>query len=1144
MKKKFTFLKMFLIFILAVTLTQVHAQEKKITGKIIDETGNTMTGATVRIKGTEKGAISDVNGIYTILADTGSTLQISFAGYMTEEVVVGESGIMDINLIPTIESLEEVVVVGYGVQKKSLVTGSISKVKTEDIVSTPALRIEQALQGRTSGVVFNQTSGNPGAQVTAHIRGVSSNSTSEPLFIIDGLKTSKNVMNEIDPSDIESVEVLKDGASAAIYGSEGANGVIIITTKSGTGKKDHTEIVYDAYYGFQKASPVEVMDANQYREYFAEAYAYNKRYSSATGLDGPANAINKLYDIYASPTDSITFKYNTPEYKYDLLKSKLDEALSNESITQAQYDKNLNAINLKKALSFNEYKASAYRTNSKYTPFVGNIDTLSQGTNWMDEIFQVAPMQKHHLSVTTSTEKSNLYLSASYFTQDGVVGGSKNNFTRYNIRVNADHQAKKWLKLGTHLTLAQSKSRNLPVNDIYNNVVLSAMCFDPTAPMYYNSYDEIPDVFKPLADSMLTNSDGKYYSISNATSGERVNPFAKIEVEQNNTTTTERAIGDIYAEIKLLKDITYRFSYSAELSIVTADNWQPKFYYTGEFRNHHSFVNKEIQHYFKRQADNVLTYNKTFGDHSLNVMIGMSFEKYTAYNARSQRSDLFVEADNFAIIDNTPVTTDNQLLQQTGGWRDIRAMLSYFGRLNYNYKEKYLLSTTLRRDGSSMFEKNHRFGTFPSVSAGWNINRENFFDMPYVSLLKARASWGQNGSISNVYPYQWISTTTVQNGGNQVVKNATINRNLTWETSEQTDFGIDLGLFQNKLTLSVDYFNKKTKDLLAIPEAISWTVGAVPFQNVGTISNKGVEFDLGFSNHNREFKYDMKLTASYLKNEVTSFDAAELQGYVLFSGRQHTMFEVGQPAWYFQGYKVLGIFQNWEEIRNYTYTDPATGEVTLIQPDAQPGDPKIQDNGGAYDSKGNPIPDGVISALDYTYLGKPMPTWTFGFNFNCEYKGFDAGFFLYSELGKTIYNALTRDDRTYYNRPAIFYTERWTETNQSNSFIRATNENVGSGYSFGHNSLFFEDGSFLRLKNIQIGYTLPNTLTKNISIEKLRIYFSVNNLWTLTKYSGSDPEIGQPKENDSNNNYSNSYGVDMGLYPSSKQYLMGITATF
>ena len=420
-----------------------NAQIREITGTLTDENNQGLPGATILIKGTENGATTDSYGNYSINVPQDSTLVFSYVGYLSEEVKITDQSEVNISFIPDITDFGEVVVVGYGVQKKSLVTGSIAKVKANDIVSTPSLRIEQALQGRTSGVVYNQTSGNPGTQITVRIRGISSNSNSEPLYIVDGLKTSKYVLNEIDPSDIESVEVLKDAASAAIYGSQGANGVIIITTKSGTAKKNHTEIVYDAYYGIQMAKPVEVMSAEQYREYFAKAYAYNN--------------------------------------------------ITEEDDNQV----------------FQEYKENAYRHGSGFFPFVGAIDTLSEGTNWMNEVFQTAPMQKHHLSINTSSEKTSLYLGISYYTQDGVVGGAKNNFNRYNLTMNADHQANEWLKIGTHLILGQSKSRNLPTNDIYNNVVLSAMSFDPTVEAYWDNASEIPEVFRPLTDSLLQASDGR-----------------------------------------------------------------------------------------------------------------------------------------------------------------------------------------------------------------------------------------------------------------------------------------------------------------------------------------------------------------------------------------------------------------------------------------------------------------------------------------------------------------------------------------------------------------------------------------------------------------------------------------------------------
>ncbi|HOT14550.1 MAG TPA: TonB-dependent receptor [Bacteroidales bacterium] len=1184
--------KMLLLVTFLAGLVQLYAQDRTITGKIVDEAGNILPGATVTLKGTTKVTVTDLNGVYSLSApQEGGTLVVSYVGYTSQEVQIGESNTVDINLQPDIQALNEVVVVGYGVQKKSLVTGSIAKVKAEDLANQPALRVEQALQGKTSGVIFNQTSGNPGAQVTVRIRGVSSNGKSEPLFIIDGMKTSKFVMNEIDPADIESVEVLKDAASAAIYGSEGANGVIIITTKSGAGNKEKVTVTYDGYYGWQVADPVAVMSTAQYKDYFREAYAYDKSIEASNSIKSFAlPAFVEKVSYWTDAADSLIFKYNTPAYQYERVRSIAEPALqkaltnqqtllSNGSITQKQYDNNVKAINNKlealanlRPLTFEQYKANLFNkklnspTDKAYANIRDNVDTTSNGTNWMDEIFQVAPMQKHHISVQASSEKANLYLSASYFTQDGVVGGAKNNFTRYNFRLNGDVQATKWMKLGSNVTVAQSKSRNLPLNDLYGGIISAAMSHDPTIVPYWNDTSEVFAYYRSvgrnytteaaredlLNNRLLKTEDGRYYSNTTMPVNERVNPLAIMQLSQNDVATTERVIGNAYSEIKPFKFLTYRLSFSGELTYVTNDNWGPAYKLNDTRQRDYSYVYKQIARYYNSQIDNTLSFVKSFGDHNVSATVGQSAEQYIGYSVNGTRINLqeLNESWNYLDAVQRPDTL-SKLRDDNGGFKDKNTKMAYFGRVNYDFREKYMFGATIRRDGSSLFSDKKRWGVFPSFSLGWNVHKESFFNVPFVSLMKVRGSWGRNGSTQNVDAYMWISTKTAQSlgGAKTIVTGVTKNEDLKWETSEQTDIGVDFGFLKNKLTLTIDWYNKKTIDLLAKPILPAWMAsssGDVAYYNVGEVSNKGLEFDLGYSDNIADFKYDAKLTATYLKNEVTDFNAQRLTGYGAHGAPfEATAFEEGQPVWYFRGYKAEGIFQSWEEIRNYTYTDPNTGVVTLIQPDAVPGDVKIKDVGGTVDPKTGKasIPDGKIDGNDYTYVGKPMPSWTFGLNLNGEYKGFDLSMFWYAEVDKEIYNNTLRGDFLHLNRAETFYTNRWTEGSGTNDWMRARyTDNTTGSTQIGFNSLFFEDGSFLRLKNIQLGYTLPVSLTQKVQISKLRFYVSASNLLTFTNYTGSDPEIGYTGDNNSKNH--NSFGVDRGMYPSAKQYIIGVNITF
>jgi len=1155
--------KVFLLATFLMGMAAAFAQEKPITGKVVDETGASLPGATVKIKGTDKAVVTDVNGTYSITAATGSTLVFSYVGYATQEITVGESNVIDVAMSPEVTEMSEVVVIGYGVQKKSLVTGAIAKVKSDEMVGQPSSRLEQSLQGRTAGVVFNKTSGNPGAQVTVRIRGVSSNGNADPLFIIDGMKVSKYVFNEINPNDIESVEVLKDAASAAIYGSEGANGVIIVTTKSGKDKKGKASVSYDGYYGWQQASYAPVMSASQYIDYFREAYAYDRMYGNLNGGLGKLRAIATMMyganvPLWSSADDSLAVLYQDPASLQAYLKSKADEALSNGTITSAQY--NSWALNKNVPLSFEQYKSQLFSPTAPdagYNILRKYVDTTYAGTDWMKEIFSTAPIQSHTVSAMTGNEAANIYLSASYFSQDGVVGLERNNFTRYTFKVNGDVQANKWLKLGANANVAHSEQRNIPVNDLYDGVISAAMSHDPTIPAIWNDTSEIWSYLRRVGQypktaaarqtylqGLIKTDDGRWYSNTAMPVNERFNPLAKIKLAENDKATTERLIGTTYAEIKPFEFLNYRTSYSAEVSYVTNDNWGDKYYINNTRFRDHSYVFKRIARYYKYQIDNVITFNKNLNGHDITVMAGQSVEKYLAYSVQGQRINLQEANEDWAFLDAVPESGDSIYVynRTNGGFKDILTQMGYFGRVSYNYNEKYMVNATLRRDGVSKFAPDYRFGYFPSISAGWNVHNEPFFNVPAISQLKIRASWGRNGSHVSADPWQWISTRTasILGGTKTIITGVVKNPKLHWETSEQIDGGFDLGLFKNRLVIGFDVYSKRTKDLLARPIKATWT-DEVPYYNVGRIDNNGVDLEVTYAQRESELKYSVKLTGTYQTNEVKEFNAAKLQGYSAHgSPAEETAFEVGQPVWYFRGYKALGIFQSWEEIRNYTYTDPVTGKKTLIQPDAVPGDVKIADVGGRIDpATGKPtLPDGKIDANDFTALGKPLPTWLLGLNIDLEYKGFDLSMFWYAELDKEIYNNTLRNDFLHLNRPEYFYTERWTPNNHTNEWFRARYQDPTTGSTqIGFNSLFFEDGSFLRLKNIQLGYTLPASISQRLQIGKLRVYVSVANLLTITKYKGSDPEIGITGN-------VNSYGVDRGMYPAAKTYTIGMNLTF
>ncbi len=1056
----------FIILAFLLLLPIAVFAQKSVSGKVTDEQGSGIPGVNIYVKGTTTGTISDIDGNYSIeVPDEESILVFSYVGYVKQEIPVRDKSEINVSMKSDPTELEDVIVVGYGTQKKSLVTGAIAKVEGSEIAKTSSLRAEQAIQGRTSGIMVAQESGSPGAGMTVRIRGTGSNEGADPLYIVDGMRTGG--IEFLNPNDIASIEVLKDAASAAIYGAEGANGVVLITTKTGSKEQEGT-ITYDYYYGMQQVShSFDVLSAPLYTEYSREAIAWETEM-----------AIRKL----------------VPDIPQDFIDRRIQRSYEKKEFMEP--------------------------------------DSVPYNTDWLGEIFQPAPMQSHQITASGGNDKSTYLISGSYYNQDGIVGGADARFTRYTARFNGDHEVNNWLSLGSRINFTHFTRRDINENNEFGGVIGNAISLDPLTPLYYDDISEIPEVYK--GNEGYVQDENGYFGMSTRVRNEIRNPVAQMHIDHSKW-TTDKLLGGVYADFNLFKGFTFKSKFDIDLAYGTNDDWIPVYYFHSSSEREISEVNKEIQRWRTWQLENYFTYEGNIGDHNYTLLGGMSNREYYYTNLFGKKEDMIEESDNYAYIDfATSDTTKNA----SGGGVDENRLLSYFTRGTYSYADKYILNATLRADGSSLFGPDNKFGYFPSLSLGWVVSRENFWDIDLMNYLKIRASWGQNGSLSNLSPFQYVSLISYEgrnylSGNDQLIKaaepEAISNPGLQWETSEQTDVGLDISLLDNRITFALDYFSKITKDLLFEGGVPDYAGNSAPWVNAGNVKNSGLEVELGLRKKTGDFNYDLKLNVSKLHNEVVS--APEfLAGANLGTSGAITRFDEGYPVWYFYGYETNGMFQDTAQISNHT-----NAEGKQLQPSAIPGDVIFVDNNGL-DSLGNSTgkPDGTINEADKKYIGSPHPDWTFGVTMNLYYKNFDFSMFIQGILGNELYNGVHRTDLVTNNKPEYFYDERWTPDNPTNEWFRATYSDANR--NFRPSDLFVEDGSYLRMKNIQLGYTLPDNMLNFAKVKKLRIYISAQNVFLLTNYRGMDPEIGATQG-------ANSIGVDRGFYPKSRTFMGGISLT-
>ena len=1070
-----------LLWLLIALCVSVATHAQGILGTVTDGDGEPIIGATVVEKGNPQNAvITNIDGQFTIRVAEGTTLTISYIGYTTRDVAARNQ--MTVVLKEDTESLDEVVVIGYGVQKKSVVTASIAKVSADDLDGKTRLRAEDALKGMAAGVNVTSASGQPGSKSMIRIRGIGTINDSNPLYIIDGMPTDQDGMESVNPNDIESIEVLKDAASGAIYGARAANGVILVTTKKG--KMGKAQINYNFSYGWQSAwKKRDVTGATDY------AILQNER-----------RLQNGMAPLYADP--------------YHLVDA-----------------------NGKNVVGF--------------------------GTDWQDLIFNDnAPIQQHDLSISGASEKVNYYLSLGYFDQEGIVGGNygQSNYDRLTIRsnnqfnlfdVSNERDFLNKLDISANLSYMRVHSTGIDANSTWGSALGSALYMAPTLPVTLNAGYELnsdgtPNYDAPLIGQQMIDhyntydlycdANGNPYTIPGfiGSYNEQVNPVALMQ-HYPTKGWSHKFMPKFTIDLQLLDELRYHFSYSAEMSFWGNEGATlQKYYLSGNNNSDHTQASVYKGNNTTWQIENTLTYDKTFGKHTIGVVLGQSAMKFKGDDLSASRWNLINPSKPYISYASDlayETTTDEDgniigvksLWSNGGGPYVEHRLTSLFGRISYNYDERYMFQGTIRRDGSSRFGSNNKYGVFPSFSVGWNVMNEAFMESTrsWLDNLKIRASWGKNGN-DNIGDFAYTTLSSTGGSSNYYFgrqasllvgskANRLANEDLKWEESEQFDFGLDFGFFRNALTFSVDYFIKKTNGMIIDMPIPSYVGEARPLANVGDMENSGFELELGYKWHIADAHFSVKGNASYLHNELKNLgnDTGFLNyGINQFSGGG-TRAENGQPFPFFYGYKTNGVFQNVAEVNAYTNADGG-----LIMPNARPGDLRFVDVNG----------DGKITDDDRTNIGNGTPTWTFGLNLNAEWKGFDLSVFFQGVSGVDVFDATFRQDIASANFPT-WVLDRWTGEGTSNNVPM-----IGDSKNWVVSDLYIQDGSYLRLKNITLGYTLPRSLTQKVMVDRLRIFARAENLFTWTKYWGFDPEIGTS---------STSLGVDYGVYPQARTWTIG-----
>lgn len=1006
-------------------------QQRSVRGNVTDSEGNPLPGVTISVKGTTRGTTTDLNGNYILEnIDSQTTLVASFIGYKSQEIVIGDRSQVNISLEQELYDIGEVVVVGYGVQKKSVVTGAISGIDSREIENQSITTVAQALQGRVSGVTFASESGQPGASATIRVRGTTSINNSDPLYVVDGVPIAGDIQY-LNQNDIESLEVLKDGASAAIYGARAAAGVILVTTKKG--KIGVPKISYNGY----------------------------------SGIQGPSRKLDML---------------NATEYA----------TLYNEMLE-----------------------------NSSMDPIFDNPESFGEGTDWQEAVFSnKSVIQNHDINISGGTDKLTYYTSFGYMGNEGIILPESSYFKRYNFRLNMDYKLKDWIKFGENFSYSYSQKKQIANNNNGGGVIHVVTHLDPITPVVETDPDKINNY--PYTTGLVPKDEnGNYFAIPYYTTA-RVNPFILAYSEQS-IPKTHNLTGNFYLELNPIKNLTIRSSVGLGGMFYASESYQPAVYWNEVIILPEDSYGVTYSSNYLWSIENTASYNLSIEKHNFVFLAGTG--NYVDNISRSVGviyQDLPIDNFDDASL-NWSVLEANKKASGSDGI--VHKLNSIYGRLIYNYDEKYLFTGILRRDGSSRFGTNNKFGYFPSGSIGWVISREGFWkDNRYVNFMKFRASYGETGN-DNLGDFKYVST--MMSNVNYTVGNilypgftpsALSNPDLKWESTTQINVGFDAIVLQN-LSLTFDWFEKETNDMLMSVQIPGYAGAGDPTGNVASMKNTGIEIELGYRKVFGDFDIDIRGNASYVENEVIDIGDNEfIPGGVTMqtSSYEITRTSVGLPFNYFYGFEADGIFQNEEEVTSYVNT-----EGQMILPDARPGDFKWKDLNG----------DGSITEADRKYLGTTLPDWTYGINISASWKNFDLGMFGQGVGGNMVFNFIRRMDSHEDNWTSMIL-DRWHGEGTSNTVPILLWEDMNENF-IKPSRFHLYSGNYFRLKNLQFGYTLPESLLSKINFERLRIYVSTSNLFTITKYPGFDPEIGGVME-----------GIDQGVYPQARSYMMGLNITF
>ncbi|MDO5664937.1 MAG: TonB-dependent receptor [Bacteroidia bacterium] len=1009
---------LFCLFLLSIGI--VFAQTR-VTGSVVDENGESVIGASIQIKGTGQGTVTDAEGRFVLNVPTeSSTLVVSYVGMRTQEVLATPS--MHIVLQTDTELLDELVVVGYGTQRKSDLTGAISTISSDAISRQMGSNPAQSLQGLVPGVNVMANSGAPGGSVAVRVRGIATVlGGAEPLFVVDGMPV--NDITFLGNNDIESVNVLKDASATAIYGARGGNGVILITTKQGKRGKDIISL--NATYGVQQ--------------------------------------INSDLNL-----------------------------LSGQEWLNIQ-----NEINKTRTKPFN------------FT----NVDS-SISTNWLKEITRSAPIQNYDLSFSGGEENFKYNLSLGYLNQQGTV--KKTDYERFSTKVNLDRNVNKIITVGLNTTLAVSTRNNILEGSNTVGIINSAIKLEPVVP--------------------VKNPDGSWASSKFI---DYPNPVAAIEFT-NDKDKVLNVVGNIYGIVNFMEGFNYKLLVGADVRRTDSYVFNPVYNVSNAQQNNISKVTRENYNRQNLLIENTLNFNRIFNKiHSVSAMLGYTTEKRVYENINASKQGTPNNKPDMQYLDAAQIGTSATAL----GGRIESALISYIARANYTFDDRYLLTASMRVDGSSRFGPGNRYGYFPSFAAAYKLSNEAFFkawNQNVINTAKLRIGWGRVGNQNiDDYAFQNLLSSNAQYaylfGQPEMLYQGLVavamgNRDIKWETTESTNIGVDVELLNRRLNLSVDYFDKRTKDMLfrePIPLYLGFETG--PMSNVGTAKNTGFEFQAQWRDRIGDLSYNIGANLSTIHNEMLSIGSGNPLASTSLRNGSATMTKVGYPIGAFWGYKIAGIVNDNTQL----------AEVKKQQPKAQLGDFIYQDIAGKKDADNNDIPDGKITDADKTMIGKPLPDFHYGFNFGLEYKGVDFHAVFEGSQGNDIFNAMryfTYDlaDVTNKSKDVLNY---WRPDNKNTNIPRLDGQ--GTNDNLRISDMYIEDGSYLRLKTVQLGYTFPTELTQRFYIQKMRVFISGQNLLTFTKYSGADPEVGQI----SSTNYL-SRGVDIGTYPQARTYSVGINVTF